>query len=129
MNVLFESRRSSRAVVADGFDRATFHRFLAESLFFGAFRLLVDVGVTSVVIAGEIGRSGLATQIAIDALVIDVELALDVVGILICELSHVRNFELTKLGPLSRIATAFLRIALAFVCHTGCHRLIGHLDP
>ena len=39
----------------------------------GRLGLLVDVGMAAVVIALEIGGRGLAAQIAVDALIIDVE--------------------------------------------------------
>jgi hypothetical protein len=65
-------------VVADGLDRAAFHGLLALGLLLGAFGLLVNVGITTVVAAGEIGRSRLATEVTVDALVIDVKLTGDV---------------------------------------------------
>lgn len=78
----------SGAVIADGFDRAAFHGFLAELLFIGRFRLLVDVGVTAVIIAAKIARSGFAAEIAVDALIIDVKFAGQVFGIAISDVSH-----------------------------------------
>jgi len=76
------------AVVADGFDRAAFLGFLALSLLLGAGGLFEDVRKTSVIAAGEIGRSGFATEITIDALIINVVFSRDVVGIFICNISH-----------------------------------------
>jgi hypothetical protein len=89
----FAARRSvapyySRAVVADCFDRATFHRFFAESFFFWRLRLFIDVGVSPVIVPFEIGRRGFTAQIAIDALVIDVEFAWYVFGVFVCDVGH-----------------------------------------
>jgi hypothetical protein len=75
-------------VVADGLDGAAFHGFLAESLLFGILRLLVNVGVTSVIVALEIGRGGLAAEIAVDALVVAVIGAGHIFGILVGYISH-----------------------------------------
>src|ERR1700730_18234964 len=63
------------AVVADRFDRATFHRLFTKAFFLGRLRLLVNVGVTAVVVALEIRGRSFATQIAVDALFIDIEFA------------------------------------------------------
>jgi hypothetical protein len=44
--------------------------------------------MASIVIALEIGRRGLATQITVDALVVDVEFSIDVLGVFIRNISH-----------------------------------------
>jgi hypothetical protein len=80
--------RKLRAVVADGFHRTTFHRFFAERFFLGTFRLFVNVGVAAVVIAFEIGGRGFAAQIAVDALIIDVEFARYVFGVFVRGIGH-----------------------------------------
>src|SRR2546426_2810829 len=66
------------AVVADGFDRATFHRFFAARFFFRILRLFVNVGMSTVIVAFEIRRRGFAAQIAIDTLVVDIKFPGDV---------------------------------------------------
>jgi hypothetical protein len=76
-------------VAADRFNRTPFHSFFAETFFIGRLRLLIDVGVTAVIIAFEIGRSCLAAQIAIDALIIDVEFPGYVLGVFVRCVSHV----------------------------------------
>src|SRR5437016_14578513 len=60
------------AVATDRFDRATFHRLFTKTFFLGRFRLLVNVGVTAVVIALEIRRRSFPAQIAVDALFVDI---------------------------------------------------------
>src|SRR5580658_4368182 len=80
--------RGSSAVVADGFDRAAFHGFLAELFLVGAAWLLVDVGVTAVVVAAKIAGGGFAAKIAVDALIIDVIFAGNIFGIAVCDVSH-----------------------------------------
>jgi len=62
-------------VVADGFDRAAFHGFLALRLFLGRFGLLVNVGMSAILVPFEISRCSFAAEIAIDALVIDIYFA------------------------------------------------------
>src|ERR1700730_8077470 len=64
--------RNLPAVGADRFDRAAFHRFLAERFFLGALGLLVNEGVAAVVVALVICGRGFAAKIAIDALIVDV---------------------------------------------------------
>ena len=81
-------RRVLNAVVADGFHRAAFHGFAAEGFLGVAFGLLEDVAVPAVVIAGEVGWSSLAAEIAIDALIVDVILSFDVFGIFVSEVGH-----------------------------------------
>jgi hypothetical protein len=76
------------AIAADGFHRAPFHRFFAKRFLVPAFRLFVDVRVTTVVVAGKIGRGCLSAKIAIDALIIHVKLPAHILRILICNVSH-----------------------------------------
>lgn len=78
----------SLAVVADGLDRAALHGFLTLGLFFGRLGLLVNETVAPVVVAFEVGRSGFPAKIAVDALVINVELPIDVLWIFVCDVSH-----------------------------------------
>jgi len=73
-----------RAVAADCLDRATFHRLFAQRFFLGRFGLSINVGMTAVIVATEIRGSGFTTKITINALVIDVELPVDIFGIFIC---------------------------------------------
>ncbi len=75
-------------VVANCLDRAAFHGFLAKRLFLWSLRLLVDVGVPPVVIAGEICRCSLATQIAIDTLIVAVICTCNILWILVGYVSH-----------------------------------------
>lgn len=76
-------------VVSDGLHRAAFHGFLAGGFFFGARRLLHDVGVTAVIPTCEILRGGFAAQVAVDALIVDEVFARDVFGIPVCNVSHI----------------------------------------
>ena len=76
------------AVVADRFDRAAFHRLLAERGFGVVFGLFENVAVTAVVVAGEIGGRRFATEIAVDALIIDEVSARHVFGIFVSEFGH-----------------------------------------
>ena len=83
------SKRQSRAVVADGFNRAAFHRFFAHRFLLRILRLFVNVGVSAVVVPLEIGRRGFAAQIAIDALIIDVKFPGDIFRVFVCRICHV----------------------------------------
>src|SRR4030095_15300907 len=53
------------AIVADGFDRTAFHSFLAEPFLFRRLRLFVNVRVSTIVVALEIGRRCFAAQVAV----------------------------------------------------------------
>jgi hypothetical protein len=81
--------RKLRAVIADGFDRTSFHRFFAERFLFRTLRLFVNVGMAAVVIAFEIGGRGFAAQIAVNALIIDIEFARYVIGVFVCSVGHI----------------------------------------
>ena len=77
-----------RAVAANGLDRATFHRLFAERFFLRRFRLLVYVGMPTIIVTTEVRRCGFAAKIAVDALVIDIELSIYIFGIFICGVGH-----------------------------------------
>jgi len=62
--------RVDSAVVADGFHRTAFLRFLAPTFLFLVFRLLKDDGITAIIIPLEIVRSGFAAEIAVYALIV-----------------------------------------------------------
>ena len=76
------------AVVANGFDRAAFLGFLATRFLVRIFRLLIDEGVTAVIVPFEIIRRGLAAQVAIDALIIYVIFAGDILRIFVRDVCH-----------------------------------------
>ena len=64
------------AVVADGLDRAAFQRLHAGSDLLLGRRLLAHVRVATLFGTGEESRGRLTAEIAIDALLVDVKLAL-----------------------------------------------------
>jgi hypothetical protein len=78
----------SASVVANGFHGTAFHRFLAKLLFVGTRGLLENVRVAAIIIAAKIAGSGLAAQVTVDTLVIDIILAGEVFGIAVCDVSH-----------------------------------------
>ena len=78
----------SVTIIADSLDRAAFFGLFAAGFLLRAFRLFVNQGITAVVVSLEIIGSSLAAQIAVDALVIDIILACDVLRISICHVSH-----------------------------------------
>ena len=59
---------SGFATVADGFDRTSFHGFLAKRLLLRGGRLLKHIGVAAVVAAPEISGCGFPAQVAINTL-------------------------------------------------------------
>src|SRR2546430_17436468 len=77
-----------RAVVADRFDWATFHRFFAEALFLRRLWLFIDVGMAAVVVSLEIGGRGFAAQIAVHALIIAAKLAPYGFGVVVLSVGH-----------------------------------------
>jgi hypothetical protein len=91
-------------VVTDCLNRATFHGFLAKSLLLGSLGLLEDIGMTAVIVTLEIGGSSLAAQVAIDALVIAVVSARNILGILVGYISHSERLKARFM-----IATVFSR--------------------
>src|SRR5438445_2928825 len=84
--------RNLRAVAANGLDRATLHRLFAESFFLGRFGLFINVGVPAIIIATEVRRRGFTAKITVDALVIDVELSFDILGVFICGVGHFSSY-------------------------------------
>jgi hypothetical protein len=79
-------------VATDGLDRTTFHRLFAEGFLLGRLGLLVYVGVPTVVVPFEVRRRRLAAQVTIDALVVDVKSAEDVLRIAVGCVSHVSDW-------------------------------------
>src|SRR5687767_12320022 len=65
-------RRALKTVTPDRLDRAVVEGVFAQRLFLGRFRLLEDVGESCFIVADEVRWRGLAAQIAVDALRIDV---------------------------------------------------------
>ena len=78
----------SAAIIANGFDGTTFLGFLAAGFLFRRGGLFINERIAAVVVALEIIRSGLATEVAINALVVHVIFALDIFGVFICNVSH-----------------------------------------
>lgn len=76
------------SVVPDRFYRAPFHGLFTESPLFVGGGLDVNVGVSLVIISGEIFRGRLPTEIAVDALIVDVELPVHVVIVSVFEFCH-----------------------------------------
>jgi hypothetical protein len=75
-------------VITNGFNRATLFGFLAACFLVRIIRLLGKVRVTPVLVALKVFRCRLATQVAVNALVIDVILARNVLRIFVCSVSH-----------------------------------------
>ena len=76
------------AIVADGFDRTSFHGFLANRLLLRGGRLLKHIGVAAVVAAREISGCGFPAQVAVNALVIDVKRSGHVFRVFIRNVGH-----------------------------------------
>ena len=84
----FRVRPLTATIAADGFHRTSFHRLFAERFLVRTLRLLIDVGVTTVIVARKICRRRLSAKIAINALIIHVKLPTHILRILICNVSH-----------------------------------------
>lgn len=115
------SRRATTlpAVGANGFDRAAFHRFLAERFLLRTFRLLVNERMAAVVVSFVIGGRCFAAEITVDTLVIDIERSRDVFRIFVCWIGHIspaksemegRKKALPRKGNLSRQAACHLEL-------------------
>jgi len=98
-------------VVTDRLDRAAFHGFLTESFLFWSLRLLEDIGVSAVIVAGEVGGSRLAAKVAINALVVAVVGTSDILGIFVGYISH----SAERLSSPLPIATVFFTALPNFV--------------
>jgi hypothetical protein len=102
-------------VIANGLDWAAFLGFLAASFFLRRPWLLGNVRITAIFVAFKIIRRSLATQIAVNALVIYVVLARNVFRIFVCSVSHkVFYFGSAIWQPPRAMARAFR------VFHSGC---------
>lgn len=77
-----------RAVIADGFDRATFHRLFAERFFLWGRRLLDHEGMTVFIVHLKVIGRGQYASIAGDAFLIDVKTPGDIVGELFAFIGH-----------------------------------------
>ena len=80
-------------IATDRFHRAPGQRFFTKIAFFVGFWLLVEIGMPTVIVAFEIRRSGFAAKVAVDALIINVVSAGDVLGVFVCCVSHVKCLE------------------------------------
>jgi hypothetical protein len=80
--------RELTAIVANGFDRATFLGFLAASFLLIVLGLLVNEGISAVIVPFKIIGSRLPAKITVNALVIHVILARRVFRISISSVSH-----------------------------------------
>jgi hypothetical protein len=75
-------------VATNGFDRASGESFFAERTLVIRLGLLVNVGVAAVIVALEVGWRGLAAQVTVNALIIHVVRAYDVLGVFVCGVGH-----------------------------------------
>lgn len=100
--VVIDPYRNLRAVATDGLDRATFHRLFAERFLIRRFRLLVYVGMSAIIVTTEVRGRGLTAKIAVNALVIDVELSLYILGIFICSVGHFKAGKNVVEGRMNR---------------------------
>ena len=92
-------------VVPDGLDWAAFEGLHALGNFFLGGGLLVNVRVATFVMALEERRGGFATEIAVDALLIDEKLSRGVLGPFISFVRHSVEVKATKrknAGPVKR---------------------------
>ena len=86
-----KNRVKESGVVADGFHRTAFLGLLAAGFLVRRGGLLVNEGITSVVVAFKVVRSGFAAQIAVNALVVHVIFSCNVFGISVCYVSHIES--------------------------------------
>src|SRR6516165_2712736 len=83
---------SAFAIVADGFNRTSFHGFLAKRLLLRGGRLLKHIGVAPVVAAPEISGCGFPAKVAVNALVVAVEFSGHVFRVFIRNVGHRFSF-------------------------------------
>jgi hypothetical protein len=85
-------KRLLGSVATDGLDWATSQSFFAKSSFLIALRLFVEVRMAAVIITLEVRRGCLAAEIAVDALIIHIVCAFDVVRVFVCCVCHILRF-------------------------------------
>ncbi len=76
------------AIVANGFDRATLHRFDAKRCLLFVFGLRLHVRITALFGTREIVRRSFPTQVAVNALIIYVKLPADVFRVFVFDFGH-----------------------------------------
>jgi hypothetical protein len=115
--------RSVFAVVSDRFYGTTLHCFPAKVFFLWSRRLLVYVGIAPVVAAREIGGCGFPAQIAVDALVIDIEVPCDVFGVFVRGFGHKICFaSCTRTPVISGGSVSSSRISKAISLESSTRR-------
>jgi len=80
--------KSIRAVTTNCLNRAASQSFFAKLHFFIILRLLKQEGMATVVVALEVGRSGLTAEITVDALIVHIVSTVHVLGVFVCCVSH-----------------------------------------
>jgi len=75
-------------VVANGFNRASFHGLFAERSLIVGLRLLIEVSVTTVFVPRKVVRRSFTTKVAVNALIIDEIFAFYVVVVSIFVFCH-----------------------------------------
>jgi hypothetical protein len=83
---------SAYAIVADGFNRTSFHGFLAKRVLLRGGRLLKHLGVAAVGAAREISGRSFPAQVAVNALVIDIKLSGHVLRVFIRDVGYRFSF-------------------------------------
>lgn len=91
------------AVRADGFNGAAFQSLHALVNFFLGGRLLEDVGMSAIVVAGEKARRSFATEITVNALLIHVEFSGNIIFPLVVFIGH--GVKWTKSHPAALSST------------------------
>jgi hypothetical protein len=77
------------AVATDGLNWATGQGFFAQGALVIVLGLFENVGVATVIVAGEVSRCCLAAEIAVDALIIHVIGSRGVLRVLVFDVCHV----------------------------------------
>jgi hypothetical protein len=111
------------AVVTDRFHGAAFHGFHAARGFFFILGLFEEVGITAVIVAGEIVRSRFAAEIAVDALIVHVKFALNVIFVAVVVFSHkcIALIEKTEIQDIRIMVSAGDATALQLICPGSLH--------
>ena len=87
---------------------------LQKCLFLRGLWLFQHLGVTTIVVARKISRRGLATKVAIDALVIHVKPPSHILRIPVCNVSHI--YSLSSSNPIFPRGSLATNSRKAFAC-------------
>jgi hypothetical protein len=75
-------------IIADGFNRTSFHGFITKLKLLVISWLLVKVGIPPIIVTRKVIRGSFPAKVAINALVIDIKFPLLIIFVTVLEVCH-----------------------------------------